>query len=102
MNKRNEYIYQFTGQITQRKSQKNNKGKYQGTHFYRLTVELKEKPISQILVFVNQVSPAVWLAIEQASYLGKQYQFSCRNYMGSYYLVDYKELPAETTNHDGK
>ena len=87
--KRTQYLYKFTGTI-QKKNQRKNPEYTQ--HYYQLKVKLEGYIHPQkIFAFKNKIKLTVWKALESDSYIGKKYLFSCRNYQGSYYLVDWKE-----------
>jgi len=85
---RTQYLYKFTGFI-HKKYRRQDKGYSQ--HFYQLKVELEASKVSKIFAFQNKAKPAIWNALESDSYIGKKYLFSCRNYQGSYYLVEWEE-----------
>jgi len=88
--KRANYLYKFTGTI-QKKYRRVNPEYTQ--HFYQLKVKLEGQPYSQkIFAFKNKTKTTIWKALEDDAYVGKKYLFSCRNYQGSYYLVDWEEL----------
>ena len=87
--KRANYLYKFTG-IIQKKYRRVNPEYTQ--HFYRLKVKLESQPFNKIFAFKNKTKPFIWNALEADSYVGKKYLFSCRNFQGSYYLVDMEEI----------
>ena len=88
---RANYLYKFIG-VIHKKYRRQDKGHPQ--HFYQLKVELKASKISKIFAFVDKTKSQVWNALESDTYIGKKYLFSCRNYQGSYYLVDWEEVDA--------
>lgn len=90
--KRTNYLYKFTGTI-QKKSQRTNPKHAQ--YFYHLNVKLENNPTSKIFAFKDKTKPTIWTALETDTYVGKKYLFSCRNFQGSYYLVDWEELDHE-------
>ena len=85
---RANYLYKFTGFIqTKYQRQKANQ-----PYFYQLKVALTGTKLTKIFAFVKKTKPVVWKAIEEESYIGKKLLFHCRNYQGSYYLVDWEEI----------
>ena len=92
---RNQYLYKLTGQIRHKRIRK--KAQYQ-QHFYQLNITCQNKPeIKKIFAFKDKLTnPLIWKELEQnGSLLSQRYLFSCRNYQGSYYLVDWEELDHE-------
>jgi hypothetical protein len=81
---RQDYIYQLAGRITDKKSKK----KKDGTTFYQLSTVIKDKEIDRINIFSDSCKKEIWQEIEANKYLGQEYLFYCKNFMGSYYLVD--------------
>jgi hypothetical protein len=55
-------------------------------------VKLETSPLSKLFAFQKKTKPAIWNALESDAYIGKKYLLACRNYQGSYYLVDWEEL----------
>lgn len=94
---RNDYIYRLIGKIYS-KGKRKGKDQYQGTYYYQLNVVIENNPkIEKIFAFPAALeNKAVWKSIENNHYLDKKYLFFCKNYQGSYRLIDWKEL----TNHD--
>ena len=86
--KRAQYLYKFTGFISKKYRRQD---KTHPQHFYQLKVELAGSKVSKIFAFINKTKLAVWESLETDAYIGKKYLFSCRNYQGSYYLVDWEE-----------
>ena len=85
---RTNYLYKFTGFIqTKYQRQKANQ-----PYFYQLKVNLEGHNLTKIFAFVKKTKPTVWKVLEEEAYIGKKYLFSCRNYQGSYYLVDWEEI----------
>ena len=90
--KRANYLYKLTGSI-QKKTQRKNPEYTQ--YFYQLNISCENQPeIKKIFAFKNKTKVPLWKALEADTYVGKQYLFSCRNYQGSYYLVDWEEVNA--------
>jgi len=88
--KRANYLYKFTGTI-QKKNQRTNPKHSQ--YFYQLNVKLEGYFHPQkLFAFKNKTKTLIWKALETDTYVGKKYLFSCRNYQGSYYLIDWEEL----------
>lgn len=93
---RAHYLYKFLGVIQKKTSRKNPK---HTQHFYQLKVKLEAHPYSQkIFAFKNKLPDPLWNALETDAFIGKKYLLTCRNYQGSYYLVDWEELPKEEEN----
>ena len=91
--KRVQYPYKFTG-IIQKKYRRTNPEYTQ--HFYQLKVALENYSSPQkFFAFKDKTKLAIWNALESDDYVGKKYLFTCRNYQGSYYLVDWKEVSDE-------
>jgi len=87
---RANYLYKFTGTI-QKKYRRINPDYEQ--HFYQLKAKLVGYSQPQkIFAFKNKTKAPIWKALEADSYVGKKYLFHCRNYQGSYYLVDWEEV----------
>jgi len=86
--KRNQYLYKFTGII--HKKYRRQSPEYE-QHFYQLKVELEHASVKKFFAFQNKLKSLLWNSLESDSYIGKKYLFSCRNYQGSYYLVDWEE-----------
>lgn len=89
---RANYLYQFLGQITSKKLRKNQR---YSQHFYQLNLLCSNHPeLTKIFAFRDKIhNPQIWPTLESDRYLGKTYLFYCRNYRGSYYLINWKELP---------
>ena len=89
-NKRNLYTYQLIGTI--QSLQKRTNPKYTQP-FYQLNLNcLNNSEVKKIFAFAPKLkNEAIWKALTTNTYLTKTYLFSCRNYRGSYYLVDWKE-----------
>jgi hypothetical protein len=89
--KRNLYTYQLLGTI--HTLQKRTNPKYT-QHFYQLNLNcLNNTSVNKIFAFASKLkNEAIWNVLQTNTYLGKKYLFSCRNYRGSYYLVDWKEV----------
>jgi len=94
-NKRANFIYELVGQISSKQLRK----KKDGNPFYQLTVELAKEKNQKINVFADIKSKEIWQAIEQNKYYGRDYTFFCKNYMGLYYLFNWKELGTKLNNH---
>ena len=86
--KRASFLYKFKGIIQKKYQRKSPEHKH---YFYQLKVELETSKLTKIFAFQNKTKPAIWNALETDTYIGKKYLFSCRNYQGSYYLVDWEE-----------
>ena len=92
MSRRSDFIYQLTGWATKHQVLKNKASQ----PFLRLTVTIpKLAKIKRLNVFADSCPPAVWQAIVSKEYLSKEYLFCCKNFMGSYYLVKWKELASK-------
>jgi hypothetical protein len=58
-------------------------------------VTIKNYPqVKAINIFPSNLTTQanIWKQIERSNYAGKDYLFFCKNYMGQYSLVDWKEL----------
>ena len=88
MTSRQDYIYQLTGRITDKRTKK----KKDGTTFYQLSVAIQDKEVSKINVFQDSCQEKVWQTIAESKYIKKEYLFDCKNFMGSYYLVNWEIL----------
>ena len=88
--KRNLYIYQLFGTIQSKTKRQNPK---HSQYFYQLNITCLNNPtVKKIFAFQPKLTnPVIWNTLATNTYLGKKYLFSCRNYRGSYYLVDWKE-----------
>ena len=87
---RANYLYKFTGTIHKKYRRKSSE---YTQHFYQLKVDLENYSHPQkFFAFKPKVKAFIWNALESDNYVGKKYLFSCRNYQGSYYLVDWEEL----------
>jgi hypothetical protein len=52
-------------------------------------VIIQDKPVNKINVFDNGLAKkTIWQEIEESKYIGKEYLFYCKNFMGTYFLVD--------------
>lgn len=92
---RQDYIYQLAGRITEKRQKK----KKNGQPFWQLAVVIEDKETDRINIFQDSCKKEIRQAIEENKYLGKEYIFFCKNFMGSYYLVDW-ELLESKENHD--
>ena len=84
-----KYTYELIGQIQSLKKRTNPK---YSQYFYQLNVLCKTNPLIQkIFVFQNKlIKPQIWETLQSSLLLTtKKYLFYCRNYRGSYYLVDW-------------
>jgi hypothetical protein len=88
---RTNYLYKFFGTIQKKYRQKRAKNPQ---YFYQLKVKLETSQLTKIFAFKNKTTPSVWNSLESDSYIGQKYLFHCRNYQGSYYLVDWEEINA--------
>lgn len=90
MTKRNLYTYRFLGTINSRQKRTNPK---HSTPFYQLNLTCQNFPqIQKIFALQPKLkNPQIWNSLATNSYLGKTYLLSCRNYRGSYYLIDWEE-----------
>lgn len=93
---RHDYIYQLVGRIVNKQLKK----KKDGNTFAQLAVIIPDQErVKKINVFRDSCNKEeVWETIEGNQYLGKEYLFSCKNYMGSYFLVNWEE---RNFNHHG-
>ncbi len=88
MNKRNEYIYELVGIIRGRKSQE-----FKNRECFKLIVELSNKEnIHFIQAFKDKVNNQIWQDLEKKNFIDKKYLFYCRNWMGIFRLINWKEL----------
>ncbi|KLL03674.1 MAG: hypothetical protein MRECE_11c041 [Mycoplasmataceae bacterium CE_OT135] len=88
--KRTNYLYKFTGTIQKKYRRKSPE---YTQHFYQLKAKLTgQSSLQKIFAFKNKAKSSVWNILEADEYVGKKYLFSCRNYQGSYYLVDWEEI----------
>ena len=96
--KRSQYLYKFQGSI-QNKLRRINSKKY-SQYFYQLNVNCENQPyLVKIFAFKDKlIDPQIWPILESDQYLGKVYLFYCRNYRGSYYLVNWKEITGSNVN----
>ena len=86
---RANYLYKFIGFIQKKYQRKSPEHTH---YFYQLKVKLENHNLTKIFAFKNKLTnPSIWTTLEADTYLGKKYLFSCRNYQGSYYLVDWEE-----------
>ena len=87
---RNLYTYQLIGQIQSLQKRTNPK---HTQYFYQLNITCLNNPaVKKLFAFQSKLkNETIWNALQTNAYLGKKYLFSCRNYRGSYYLVDWKE-----------
>jgi hypothetical protein len=98
---RTNYIYKFQGTI-QSKNQRTNP-KY-SQYFFQLNITCENFPqITKIFAFKSKLlNPLLWPLLESDQYLGKTYLFFCRNYRGSYYLVNWEELPSNEPSNNSR
>lgn len=86
---RQDYIYQLVGKITDKKVKK----KKDGSTFYQLATIIPQKEqVKKINAFNESCKKEIWQKLEKVEYPKKECVFFCKNYMGTYYLVDWKEL----------
>ena len=92
-NQRAQYTYKFLGTIHKKYRRKSSE---YTQYFYQLKAKLVGYSQPQkIFAFKSKTKPAIWKALEADTYIGKKYLFHCRNYQGSYYLVDWEEVSHE-------
>lgn len=86
---RQDYIYELVGKV----QKKDLKTKKDGQSFYQLAVEIFGKEqIKKINVFKDGLEKKeIWGEIEKSKFHKKEYLFFCKNFMGSYFLVNWKE-----------
>ena len=98
MNKRKrvDFIYELAGRVKGKK-QRTDKN---GNEFWQLLVEIDNKErVNFINVFPsNLAKESMWKDIQEANYFKKEYVFFCKNYMGIYKLVDWKEIKSHGSN----
>jgi len=94
---RSQYLYKFSGTIQSKTRRVNPK---YSQYFYQLNITCTNFPqITKIFAFkAKLLDPQIWPILESDHYLGKTYLFSCRNYRGSYYLVNWEELTSSRGN----
>lgn len=103
---RSNYLYHLVGVITKKKKFLPKEGKYLGTHYYNLEVEIEGKPeIKTINVFPDRLeNKTVLEIIESEQYLGKRCLLCCKNWRGYYYLINWEEIghsyPEINKDHD--
>ncbi|RHZ37364.1 hypothetical protein GvMRE_I1g617 [endosymbiont GvMRE of Glomus versiforme] len=89
MTKRQQYIYQLIGKITDKKAKK----KQDKTIYYSLAVIISDQEkIQKINAFSDSCNSAVWKALQANQFLGKEYLFHCKNFMGTYYLINWEKM----------
>ncbi|KLL02676.1 MAG: hypothetical protein MRERV_78c004 [Mycoplasmataceae bacterium RV_VA103A] len=98
--KRFDFIYELAGRVKGKKQRTDKNGQ----KFWQLLVDIDNKErVKYINVFPNNLSKeSIWKDIQEANYFKKEYVFFCKNYMGIYKLVDWKELTpsgAKVKNH---
>ena len=107
--KRQQYIYELIGRITEKRQKKPSpsnqvEGKKYDDYFYQLKVSIENKEVNKLFVFKNSLATEkVWQDIEASEYIDKRYLFYCHNYKGLYRLVNWKELTnqeAVISHHD--
>ena len=83
---RQDYIYELIGKIMGKDLLTNKKG----TNHYRLKVIIPDRPeIKKINAFSDSLAiPKIWSEITKEKYQDKKYVFFCKNFMGSYYLIN--------------
>lgn len=98
MNKlRSQFIYKLIGQIHGKKPRQNSKYLQ---YFYQLNITCQNQPhIQKIFVFKDKSPPLIWQIIDEGNCFQQKYKFFCRNYSGSYYLVNWEELEIKEENH---
>ena len=99
---RNNYVYQLIGKVKGKNKRFSKSEKYQGTYYWQLNITCENKPaIEKIMVFpVALENKEIWAKIENSDYLDKKYTFFCKNYRGSYRLINWEELPNNVSNLD--
>ena len=87
--KRSNYVYKLVGQV-EKKEKISGKEQYEGTYFFRLLVDIENKPeIKVIRTFQkNLQNKLVWKEVQGDKFIGKKYLFFCKNWMGNYSLLD--------------
>jgi len=95
-NNRANFIYELVGKVVDKKLKTDTNSQ----PFYQLTVAIENYPqVKAIKIFPsNLTKQSIWKEIEQSNYAGKEYLFYCKNYMGLYNLVDWKELKDHGSN----
>lgn len=90
-NQRSQHLYKFLGLIHKKYRQKRKKNPQ---YFYQLKVKVSEQyHLQKIFVFKSKLNNSlIWNSLESDTYTGKKYLLHCRNYQGSYYLVDWEEI----------
>ena len=88
---RSLYVYKFQGTIQSKKQRTNPK---YSQYFYQLNLTCTNLPtLTKIFAFKDKIfNPQIWPILESDQYLGKTWLFFCRNYRGSYYLINWKEI----------
>lgn len=104
---RSNYLYELVGVINKKtKTEPKEGSKYQGSYYWRLKATIENQPeIKSLKVFQNSLENSqIWTTIESNNYLGKRYRFTCKNWMGNYYLINWEELgnsySENKENHD--
>ena len=77
-----------------RKKERQEGKKYKGQTYYDLVITCENKPlVKNIKAYQNKIEKEkIWKDILESNYLDKRYLFYCKNYMGNYWLTDWKEL----------
>jgi len=78
---------------------RNKKSKHLGNQYWRLTVNIENEEIKEILVFKEWLEQeTIWQEIEQLNYLDKRYLFKVQRKPGAgqfFRLIDWKLLDYE-------
>lgn len=93
MNRAN-YIYELVGKVNEKKKKTSRSEKCKGQNFYELLINCENKPqVVRIFVYQQKLEKEIiWKDVLESNYIDKRYLFYCKNYMGNYYLVDWKEI----------
>jgi len=97
---RSNYIYELVGKVNEKKKRTSRSEKYKGEAFYILLITCENKPqVQQIFAYQNKIEKeGIWKDVLESNYIDKRYLFYCKNYMGNYYLIDWKELKNHGNN----
>ena len=86
-------IHELIGRIRDKDRDKVSTGKWAGSYFYRLNVEIENKEVKVIFAFKDKLDlEQVWKDIEQSNYIDKRYLFYCEKGSKGYALRNWKEL----------
>ena len=91
---RSQYIYELIGRVNEKRQRTSKGEEYKGQKYYELLINCENKPqVNKLFAYQSKIeTEKIWQDILNSNYIDKRYLFYCKNYMGNYRIINWKEL----------